>query len=409
MPLRSAPFNPLCSTLLVALTLTAACSETMAPVTECSGDPEGSRFEIIVQPDFFPLRVGDDGILRARAFDSANGAEVRNPQVQWASSEPAVADVQALGDSVIVKALDEGEAEVVASLDQSCGSATVTAVPALPPDTSLIAFVHWDLWGDISSVRVIRADGSEEWTLDSFGMVGSMGNLNRFPHGQRVALSVGSDFPLNENVADLFLLDVNDPAPVQLDFYKWDFAPSVDPAGKTLVFRVQSDHGIPDSIAVAPVDGSVHSVIAGGGGSPMWTPSGDSIIFSRDLSIFRIHRDGGAEAIVATLGWPAGDFEYSPDGLRLLLTGYPADDPEGEIYLMNADGSGLQRLSYREGRDGSPSWSDDGTRFVFTRGNRLAIQEVGDTSSVLLTLYPTDDRDIDRFSTGTAGDPAWLR
>lgn len=400
MQLLSAPFNSIRSAGAVALALAGCSSGPAAPEPACSEDPQEAPYRIRVLPESVHLRVGDGLVLHAYASD-ANG-EVENPTLEWTSTQPAVADVQALGDSALVKAVGEGEAEVIVSLGQSCGSATVTGVATLPPDTSLIAFVHWDGWSDVSSIRVIRADGSEEWTLESFGVVGNIGNLSGFPHGHRVALSVGHDFPLEENVADLVLLDVHDPASPRLDFYKWDFSPSVDPAGETLVFRVKSDQGMPDSIAIATVDGSEHSVIAEGGGSPTWTPAGDSIIFYRDHSIFRIHRAGGPETLLADLGMPASDFEYSPDGARLLLTGY-GNDPNGEIYLVNADGSGLERLSYREGVDRAPSWSADGARFVFTRGDRLAIQELGDTSSVLLTLYRPGPAIV------TAVDPAWLR
>ena len=40
-------------------------------------------------------------------------------------------------------------------------------------------------------------------------------------------------------------------------------------------------------------------------------------------------------------------------------------DGNEEIYLMNADGSGLIRLTDDPGRDGNPSWSPDGERIAF--------------------------------------------
>jgi serine/threonine-protein kinase len=41
------------------------------------------------------------------------------------------------------------------------------------------------------------------------------------------------------------------------------------------------------------------------------------------------------------------------------------DEPRGEIYLINADGSGLIRLTNSSGGDDKPDWSPDGSRIAF--------------------------------------------
>lgn len=42
------------------------------------------------------------------------------------------------------------------------------------------------------------------------------------------------------------------------------------------------------------------------------------------------------------------------------------DGENYEIFVMNADGSGVQRLTHAPGSDGWPAWSPDGTRIVFS-------------------------------------------
>jgi len=55
---------------------------------------------------------------------------------------------------------------------------------------------------------------------------------------------------------------------------------------------------------------------------------------------------------------------WSPDGKRLV---YQGDLNGSAIYVINADGTGQQRLSPTPGFDVTPSWSADGTKIVYAR------------------------------------------
>jgi Tol biopolymer transport system component len=59
-------------------------------------------------------------------------------------------------------------------------------------------------------------------------------------------------------------------------------------------------------------------------------------------------------------GFPA----VSPDGTRIAYT-CTGFDPRGEICVMNADGTGVTRLTNSPGIDIRPSWSPDGMKIVF--------------------------------------------
>ena len=75
-------------------------------------------------------------------------------------------------------------------------------------------------------------------------------------------------------------------------------------------------------------------------------------------------------------------------------------DGNGEIYVMNADGSGQTRLTDNPAFDVGPAWSPDGTRIAFTSGDILSpevyVMNADGSGQTRLTDNPAFD-----------GGPAW--
>ena len=66
-----------------------------------------------------------------------------------------------------------------------------------------------------------------------------------------------------------------------------------------------------------------------------------------------------------------GSPSWSPDGRRIAFDS--TRDGNREIYVMNADGSGVTRLTHNPADDGYPAWSPDGRHIAFDSdrdGNR---------------------------------------
>lgn len=71
-----------------------------------------------------------------------------------------------------------------------------------------------------------------------------------------------------------------------------------------------------------------------------------------------------ARLLVRTqVDWKDGSPAWSPDGKRIAF--YSERDGNAEIYVMNADGTGVMRLTRSSADEGYPAWSPDGRTIAF--------------------------------------------
>jgi Tol biopolymer transport system component len=100
-----------------------------------------------------------------------------------------------------------------------------------------------------------------------------------------------------------------------------------------------------------------------------------------DLDIWSM-RPGGGGAANLTRGSAADDFgpSWRPDGRKLAFMSnrVTAANPEAdfEIFVMNADGSGVRQLTANTLDDELPSWSPDGRKLAFQRDFDPVVGEV---------------------------------
>ena len=78
---------------------------------------------------------------------------------------------------------------------------------------------------------------------------------------------------------------------------------------------------------------------------------------------------------------------WSPDGTRIVFHRLTGID-ETEVFVVNADGSGLTQLTFSPGPDGMASWSPDGSKIVFisyrTGGYRVWVMNADGSNPVQL-------------------------
>ncbi len=130
-----------------------------------------------------------------------------------------------------------------------------------------------------------------------------------------------------------------------------------------------------------------------------FSPDGRALAFvsERDgnLELYRVNRDGsGLKRLTVAFGLDDHP-TWSPDGKRIAFvsTRQPAEKPGQAwtaIYVMNADGSDVHRLSERQAADYSPAWSPKGNLLALASGSGVA----GGTDLFVMKPDGTDRRRV---------------
>jgi Tol biopolymer transport system component len=168
-----------------------------------------------------------------------------------------------------------------------------------------------------------------------------------------------------------------------------DYDAALSPDGRWVVFTSER-RGNPDLYALE-IEGSaeprllIDSVAMED--QVAFSPDGRSIAFvstasgNADIYVLPFVPERAQELAAATnvTNHAGGDFrpDFSPDGARIAFTtdrdtpvsGHPifafTRQREGDVYVVNRDGSNLQRLTATPDWDGSPEWSADGNTLYF--------------------------------------------
>ncbi|NWF69593.1 MAG: PD40 domain-containing protein [Chloroflexi bacterium] len=153
-----------------------------------------------------------------------------------------------------------------------------------------------------------------------------------------------------------------------------DFAPAWSPDGRQIAFL--SARGGWPQLFVMDADGSNARRLSGRHFIDYfrWSPAGDYIAYmvrtDVDTEIYSVRLADGVITNVSHSTARDGLFNWAPDGARLAFASL-RDSGREQIFVVNADGSGLEALSDGSTFDMMPLWSPDGAALLYVCGERL--------------------------------------
>jgi TolB protein len=158
--------------------------------------------------------------------------------------------------------------------------------------------------------------------------------------------------------------------PKNYEVFHEDQMPSWSPDANriALAFGSNTASDKPWTIVVLNADGTGRHTLSGfNGRSPSWGP-GNLIAFRRVYAqegLYLVGADGGVPRLLANVGNDTSA-AWSPDGARVTFMADKDSNGNWEIYVINADGSGLKNLSNAPGTmEMLPTWLPDGKHIAY--------------------------------------------
>ena len=158
-----------------------------------------------------------------------------------------------------------------------------------------------------------------------------------------------------------------------------DNYPHWSPDGEMIAFESNRSNGNMEIYIMTVEDKAIRQLTnsANEEETPVWSPDGSLIMYSsyldeENIEIFLVNADGTNHKRITDHPLADGHAKFSPDGNRIIFCSQRDDNGEQELknyelYTMNLDGSGIERLTHYPGWDTYPSYSLDGEKIIWRK------------------------------------------
>ena len=278
---------------------------------------------------------------------------------------------------------------IVGCSSASDDSASATPVAPRATEATVPRFDAGPFGSDVLLLQRFAEDGQGEIFYATWdGRLGE--NLTAHPANEHPgAISPdGLTMAFNSDRAgdyDIYLMDLASGEVTQLTSGPWsDWQPVWAPDGaRVAFFRAGPD--LTPTVFVASVGGAMETAVTDGSSAAnhvQWTAEGQLLVWmntaGRRRDVFLVDTDGTViERLTDTPG-DEGPGAPSPDG-SLIAFSYAEPGMRRDIWVMNADGSGRRQLTNDAIEDWvtSPAWTPDGNYILYQRGNQGPYYVVG--------------------------------
>ncbi len=258
------------------------------------------------------------------------------------------------------------------------------AEAAFPGMNGKIAYVKENFRQGSSGIFTMNPDGSGK------SKIGSGYSPSWSADGQKVVFERFTGESEEDFDQNIFVMDADGTDVRQITSGPaYDHSPSFSPDGGTITFireayEPSTDEYTTDVFTVdvdsPEVATNLTNTPATYEGSPVYSPEGSKIAFTRQGAtnseiLVMNSTDGSAKQnLTNTSGTEEYDPDWSPNGSKIVFTSYSFSfgggepDESAEIAVMNsADGTQRRNLTNSAAYEGSPAFSPDGKRIVFSR------------------------------------------
>ena len=182
------------------------------------------------------------------------------------------------------------------------------------------------------------------------------------PDGNRIVFTRSA---ARGNRSSLWLVGADGRGLRRLTYGAIDLEPSWSPGGSWIAFLRIDPKNYRSGVWLVRPDGSGLRRLAGleGMSDPVWSPNGSRLVASDGKKLFVAAPEGTGRRLVARLATsPHGERvdpqpTWSPNGRQIVFVQARASAlGHSDLWIVNADGTGLRRLMRSPGLDADPSW-----------------------------------------------------
>ncbi len=277
--------------------------------------------------------------------------------------------------------------------------------PAFSPDGSHIAFDSYRN-GD-TDLFIVDSNGKNERQITK-----TPGGYNTTPQWSPDGRSLVFNSE-RDGFGDIYTINLTTAAVTRVtttsgaNAYK--DSPAVSPDGKTILLHARETVDEVDLMDLT--SGNLQTLVKSTRAYSLiaWSPDGKQIAFSmqptgaQDTNIYTLALGANATPQKVSSGFDDKDPAWSPDGKQIAFSGYDGKtDKSFNIYVVNVDGTHVQRLTSDDKADIEPNWSPDGKQIAFTgykdtTAGDIYVMNANGTNPVRL-LHSTDGNTLPRWS-----------